>query len=293
MKLDDSILEALAVEPGDAADLAGRDTVLTGKGAAGLRQAAEQDLQAFTVELAKAQELLYANATHGLLLVLQGLDASGKDGTVKHVMSGVNPQGCEVVSFKSPSAEDLEHAFLWRCARAVPGRGHIGIFNRSHYEEVLVVRVHPELLAAEPGRPQPSPGLWKGRYEDINAFEHHLRRNGTQIVKVFLHLSKDEQKRRLLARLDDASKHWKFSSSDIAERRHWDEYQAAYEEALTATSTSWAPWYVVPADSKPVARALVAAAMVKAIHGMDLSMPEVGAETQAQIEAAKTELLNE
>ena len=193
-------------------------------------------------------------ATWALLLIFQALDAGGKDGTIKHVMSGVNPEGCEVFSFKEPSREELRHDFIWRCAKVLPERGRIGIFNRSYYEEVLVVRVHPEMLAPQhlPSGSEAGSRLWQGRYEDINNFEHHLHRSGTRVVKFFLHVSKEEQRRRLLARLDDPAKQWKFSPADLAERSHFDEYQQAYEEALTATSTSWAPWYVVPADEKPV-----------------------------------------
>ncbi len=228
--------------------------------------------------LAEAQELLYAGDVFSVLCVFQAMDAAGKDGTIKHVMSGVNPQGCQVFSFKQPSAEELDHNFLWRYARATPERGRIGIFNRSYYEEVLVVRVHPEILAAQklpPGKR--GKGFWEARYEDINNFERHLARNGTLILKFFLNVSKDEQKRRFLARLDDPQKHWKFSPSDVKERGFWDAYMDAYEEMLGATSTKWAPWYVIPADHKYVTRALVGAILTHRIRGLGLEFPQVDA----------------
>ena len=211
-------------------------------------------------DLAKRQELLWASDSYSLLVVFQALDAAGKDSAIEHVMSGVNPQGVQVVSFKQPSDEELDHDFLWRTARALPERGRIGIFNRSHYEEVVALRVHPEWLDAQrlpPG--DRGTQFWADRYEDINVFEKHLHRNGTRIVKFFLHLSKAEQKRRFIARLDNPDKHWKFNADDVAERQHWDEYMTAFEQAITATSTPWAPWYVVPADNKRITRAVVAA----------------------------------
>jgi PPK2 family polyphosphate:nucleotide phosphotransferase len=223
------------------------------------------------------------------------MDAAGKDGTITHVMSGVNPQGCQVVAFKQPSAEELEHDFLWRYAKALPERGMIGIFNRSYYEEVLVVRVHPELLGNRHTGPKnvPSEHVWRHRYEDINAFEHHLHRNGTRIVKIFLHVSKEEQKKRFLQRTDDPAKEWKFSIADLAEREHWNEYQAAYEEALSATSTPWAPWFVVPADHKYAARALVGGILVHAIDQMDLALPRAGAAELELLKRARAKLLAE
>jgi PPK2 family polyphosphate:nucleotide phosphotransferase len=299
MKLDRTVIEQLRVKPGGPAALAGRETGASFPDAVGSKQArrgvADEELQGFVAELAAAHELLYASDTYSVLMILQGLDAAGKDGTIKHVMSGVNPQGCEVTSFKQPSAEEVHHDFLWRAARALPRRGQLGIFNRSHYEDVLVVRVHPELLGALhlPGEPGPSESLWRQRFEDINAFERHLHRNGTRVVKFFLHTSKDEQKRRLLERLDDPSKHWKFSRADLAERQYWDQYHDAYEEAITATSTSWAPWYVIPGDHKHVARALVAGILTQTIEGLGLSLPEVGPELRHEILAAKAQLLAE
>ena len=253
---------------------------------------AAEDLHAFVADLEASQELLWASDTHALLVVLQAMDAAGKDGTIKHVMSGVNPQGCQVVAFRQPSVEELEHDFLWRYGKAMPERGKIGIFNRSYYEEVLVVRVHPELLG--PRLPDSttadSGGLWRRRYEDINAFEQHLNRDGTRIVKIFLHVSKQEQKNRLLERMDDPAKYWKFSMADLTEREHWNEYQAAYEEALTATSSSWAPWFVVPADHKYAARALVGGILVHAIDQMGLHAPTPGPHELEQLAKGRDKL---
>jgi PPK2 family polyphosphate:nucleotide phosphotransferase len=298
VKLDASLVASLVVSPGAPAALAQRDhrgVQHDGKLWSITEETADSDRAAFTSELSSAQELLYATATNGLLVVLQGLDAAGKDGTIKHVLSGVNPQGCTVTSFKQPSTEELDHDFLWRAAKALPGRGHIGIFNRSHYEDVIVVRVHPELLpGATATKAAPAaPKFWSERYRSINTFEHHLARNGTRIVKFFLHLSKDEQKKRLLARLDDPSKHWKFSASDLAERQYWDDYQVAYEEALTATSNPWAPWYVIPADDKHVMRALVGGVLVHTIEQLQLALPPVEPATLTEIDAAKASLLAE
>ena len=252
------------------------------------KKRAESILSEDVTELAEAQELLYASDTWSVLLIFQAMDAAGKDGTIKYVMSGVNPQGCQVYSFKHPSAEELDHNFLWRCMRALPERGRIGIFNRSYYEDVLIVKVHPELLAAQriPGA-RPSKEFWKDRYDDINDFERHLSRNGTLILKFFLHVSKEEQRKRFLARIDDKDKHWKFSTSDVAERGFWDKYMQAYEDALGATSTEWAPWYVVPADHKWVSRALVAAIVTDAIDALDLRYPEVTAARLREIAEAR------
>jgi PPK2 family polyphosphate:nucleotide phosphotransferase len=239
--------------------------------------------------LAEAQELLYASDTHSVLLVFQAMDAAGKDGTIRHVMSGVNPQGCQVYSFKKPSLEELDHNFLWRYMKALPERGRIGIFNRSYYEDVLVVKVHPEWLG--PGQPaKPDAKFWERRYEDINNFEKHLSRNGTLVLKFFLHLSKGEQRRRFLERLNNPEKHWKFSEADLAEREHWKDYQQAFEDALGATSTKRAPWYVIPADRKYVARALVADIIVSAIEGLKLEYPKVSAAKAAALEAARARL---
>ncbi len=301
MKLHQHVIDDLKVVPGGAADLKGRSTSVTRSGwlhksdDPSPKDLAEQDLAEFKEELAAAQELLYATGTHALLVVLQALDAAGKDGAIKHVMSGINPQGCDVVAFKRPSAEELGHDYLWRCETALPARGRIGIFNRSYYEEVLVTRVHPELLVDQhlPGDTAKGKKLWRQRYEDINAFERHLERNGTRIVKFFLHLSKDEQKKRLLERLDDPAKYWKFSAADLAERAYFDEYTHAYEAMITATSTAWAPWYVVPADHKYAARALVGGVLTHVIDGLDLHMPVVDAAGRAALDKARQALLAE
>jgi PPK2 family polyphosphate:nucleotide phosphotransferase len=297
MKLHKRVVEELLVEPGSPARLADRSTAETQAdwlgpmGRSSPKEVAAQDLDAFKVELEEAQELLYADAGWALLVVLQALDAAGKDGTIKHVMSGVNPQGCQVVAFKQPSAEELRHDFLWRCSRALPERGRIGIFNRSYYEEVLVCRIHPELLASQNLTDGAKPDqLWQQRYEDINTFERHLVRSGTRILKLFLHISKEEQRKRFLQRLDDPAKQWKFSSADMAERAHFDSYQHAYEEAITATSTPWAPWYVVPADHKFALRALVGGVVVHAIEQLDLRIPSVSDDELATLARARQAL---
>jgi PPK2 family polyphosphate:nucleotide phosphotransferase len=256
------------------------------------KQAAEQLLSQDVSALAQAQELLYAADSWALLVIFQAMDAAGKDSTIKHVLSGVNPQGCQVTSFAHPSAEELDHTFLWRCVKALPERGKIGIFNRSYYEEVLIVRVHPELVRAQriPGADPRKHSFWKARYDDINQLERHLTRNGTAIVKFFLHLSREKQRQRLLARLNDPTKLWKFHASDLAERALWDKYMAAYEACLSATSTPWAPWYIIPADHKWVTRALVAAILVRTIHSLDLRWPEVTDEQRQAIEQARRQL---
>ncbi len=221
------------------------------------KQVSKAQLDEIIKEIRDLQDVLYARDWHSVLLIFQAMDAAGKDGVIKHVMSGINPQGVEVTSFKHPSAEELDHTFLWRCMKRLPERGRIGIFNRSYYEEVLIVRVHDRLLRAQqiPGI-EPRKKTWEDRYDDINAFERHLVRNGTVVLKFFLNVSRDEQRRRFLARIDEPEKHWKFSASDVAERGHWDAYMEAYEAALAATSTDHAPWYVVPADRKWVSRCL-------------------------------------
>jgi PPK2 family polyphosphate:nucleotide phosphotransferase len=245
-------------------------------------------------ELFAAQELLAASHQYGILIVLQGMDTAGKDGTIRHVMSGVNPQGCDVHSFKVPGPEDHAHDFLWRYEKVLPERGMIGIFNRSYYEDVLVVHVHPERMEELPKAIGPDvEGFWGDRYKDINAFEKHLVRNGTVILKFFLHISKDEQKKRLLDRLNHKEKYWKFSVSDIAERQYWDEYLVAYEEMLAATSTKYAPWFVVPADHKWMARTVVAEAITSAIEGLDLSYPTFSREQIKHLMDAKKELEGE
>lgn len=293
-------IEELLVRPGRPADLAQRDTRSTrtlwldGDGQRGARQVAGEFLRRTREELARAQELFYAVGSHAMLVILQAPDAAGKDGTIKHVMSGVNPQGCSVVSFGRPSTRELQHDFLWRCARALPERGKITIFNRSYYEDVLVPRVHPEILGSSGlSGGDPEEEFWAGRYKDINSFERHLDREGTRIVKLFLHVSKREQRRRLLARLDDPCKHWKFDAADLTERAFFDAYQHAYERAITATSTPWAPWYVVPADRKYALRALVSGILLRVINRLDLRLPPASDERRAEIEAARQALLSE
>jgi PPK2 family polyphosphate:nucleotide phosphotransferase len=299
VSLDRAVIDELRVRPGSPAALSHRSTESTtvdwlGGSGSSRKSAAERELRASVDELRTAQELLWASDAYALLVVLQAMDAAGKDGTIKHVMSGLNPQGCQVVAFKPPSAEEASHDFLWRASKCLPERGRIGIFNRSHYEDVLVVRVHPELLSgAEAASEPPPPQFWTDRFEDINAFEHHLHRSGTRIVKLFLHVSKEEQKKRFLKRLDDPRKLWKFSPADVAERAHWDEYQAAYEEALSATSTRWAPWYVVPADHKYALRALVGGIVVDAIDRLDLGYPEVDPGQADERARARAQLLSE
>ncbi len=252
---------------------------------------AKEILEESRAELAATQELLYAADTWSLLVIFQAMDAAGKDGAIKHVMSGVNPQGVEVTSFKHPSAEELDHTFLWRCMKRLPERGRIGIFNRSYYEEVLIVRVHPRLLSAQriPGI-EPCEKTWRDRFDDINAFERHLVRNGTRVVKFFLNVSRGEQRQRFLDRIDEPDKHWKFSASDIAERGHWDAYMEAYEEAIRETSTEHAPWYVIPADKKWVSRAAVGAVLAGTIRGLGLEWPRVDAAKREQIAAARRQL---
>jgi PPK2 family polyphosphate:nucleotide phosphotransferase len=243
-------------------------------------------------DLADAQERLYASDTHSVLIVLQASDAAGKDGTIKHVMSGVNPQGCQVFAFKQPSSEDLDHNFLWRYTKALPERGRIGIFNRSYYEDVLVVRVHPELLTRLPGSKR-GEQFWNDRYDDINRFERHLARNGTLLLKFFLNVSKKEQRRRFLDRLQRPEKNWKFSLGDLEERKHWSEYHDAFENMLQHTSTEWAPWWVIPADHKWVTRALVATIITRSIRKLGLEFPEVSAERKRRLMAVRRKLESE
>jgi len=241
-------------------------------------------------DLAKAQERLYASDTHSVLIVLQASDAAGKDGTIKHVMSGVNPQGCQIYAFKKPSSEELDHNFLWRYMKALPERGRIGIFNRSYYEDVLVVRVHPELLGRLP-EGERGEALWQNRYDDINAFERHLTRNGTLVLKFLLNVSKKVQRERFLERLDRPEKHWKFSVSDLEERKHWSEYQVAFEQMIQHTSTKQAPWWVIPADNKWVTRTLVAGIITRSIERLGLTFPKVSDKDRKRLEAARVELM--
>jgi len=254
----------------------------------------EKVLEDGIFRLAELQEKLYAQDHWAILLILQAMDAAGKDSTIKHVMSGVNPQGCQVNSFKAPSTEELDHDFLWRTSRVLPERGKIGIFNRSYYEEVLAVRVHPELLARQKIPPQlVSKKIWEKRFEDINAFEHYLSRNGIVVLKFFLNLSRKEQKKRFLERLDDPRKNWKFSVDDVREREHWGEYMRAYEDMIRHTSTKHAPWYVVPADHKWFTRAVVAEATIEAMENLDLSFAKVDAKKRKALKDAQAALENE
>jgi PPK2 family polyphosphate:nucleotide phosphotransferase len=290
-------VENCRVPPGEKFRLSDHDPAWAGnpKQPKEARKAAAQKLLSQDVtQLAEAQELLYAADTWSVLLVFQAMDAAGKDGTIRHVMSGVNPQGCQVYSFKQPSSEELDHNFLWRCMKALPERGRIGIFNRSYYEEVLIVRVHPEFLARQrlPDA-KPSKEFWQSRYEDINHFEQHLSRNGTTVLKFFLNVSKDEQRKRFLERIENAEKHWKFSAGDVAEREYWDDYMRAYEKMLGATSTPWAPWYVIPADHKWVSRALVANIICRAIRGLDLKYPKPTPEAVKRIKDARRKLMRD
>jgi PPK2 family polyphosphate:nucleotide phosphotransferase len=271
------------VEPGDTGPLKAED-----------KPSAKRALEMGHVALSELQAMLYAQDRWAVLLIFQAMDAAGKDGVIKHVMSGVNPQGCQVASFKTPSAEELDHDYLWRCQRRLPERGCIGIFNRSYYEEVLVVRVHPEFLEQQK-LPSSLVGkkIWQHRYQDICGFERHLARNGVAILKFFLHVSREEQKRRFLERLDTPEKNWKFSAADTAERRHWKAYQRAYQDMIRATATPWAPWYVVPADQKWFTRTVVADAVIDALSSLDLSYPQVDKDKRDELLAARKILVDE
>ncbi len=272
-----------AIDPGDTAGLKSAD------------KAEAKEMLAKGVEwLAEQQDMLYAQDHWAVLLVFQAMDAAGKDGTIKHVTSGINPQGCMVNSFKQPSSEELDHDYLWRYLRNVPARGQIGIFNRSYYEEVLVVKVHEDLLARQKLHPSlVTKKIWRDRYEDIGNFERYLDRNGVVVLKFFLHVSKAEQKRRFMERLDNPAKNWKFSASDVAERGHWSAYQEAYEEAIRNTASKHAPWYVVPADNKWFTRLVVAAAVVDAIARLKLHYPVVGPAQRKALAAARATLERE
>jgi PPK2 family polyphosphate:nucleotide phosphotransferase len=294
MPVVDQLIDRVRVPHGRSIKLKDYDPGWAGDAAlpkAERKRFAQEVLTQDVSALAEAQDRLYASDSWSILIILQAMDAAGKDSTIKHVMSGVNPQGCEVTSFKQPSAEELDHNFLWRYARRTPERGRIGIFNRSYYEEVLVVRVHSELIQVEriPGS-RIDDDFWADRYADINAFERHLTRNGTVILKFFLHISKDEQRKRFLKRLKDPAKHWKFSPADLVERGFWNDYMKAYEDAISATSTKWAPWYIIPADHKWVSRALVARIVTKTLESLDLRYPEVTDAQRATIAEAKRQL---
>jgi len=254
----------------------------------------KQTLQVGVDALADLQDVLYAQDKWSLLLIFQAMDAAGKDGAIKHVMSGVNPQGCQVTSFKSPSAEELDHDFLWRCTKQLPERGRIGIFNRSYYEEVLVVRVHEQILRAQK-LPEKliTDDIWKERFKDIRNFEKYLYRNGTKVVKFFLNVSKNEQKKRFIERIDNPDKNWKFSTADAKERTFWKDYMKAYEEMIQKTASRESPWYVVPADNKSFARIVIASAVVNALVGHDLEYPAVGKEKVAELKALRQTLMDE
>ncbi len=259
----------------------------------------DKDLVKDTLELgvealAAMQEILYAEDKWSVLLIFQAMDAAGKDGAIKHVMSGINPQGCQVTSFKAPSAEELDHDFLWRCQKQLPERGRIGIFNRSYYEEVLVVRVHEAILMAEKIAPELiTKNIWEERFEDIRNFEKHLQRNGTIVIKFFLNVSKEEQKKRFIDRIDDPDKNWKFNAGDVKERTHWNEYMSVYQDMIKNTATENSPWYVVPADDKYYARIVIASAILHKLDEMDLQYPEVGKEQIAELKRLKKELQKE
>ena len=293
MKID-KMLKRYRVEHGKHFRLKDYDPADTHGLGSELKEAAKEQLGEGVKEMARLQDILAAQDRWGLLLVFQAMDAAGKDGTIKHVMSGVNPQGVEVTSFKAPSAEELRHGYLWRCMKCVPGRGRIGIFNRSYYEEVLVVRVHPELLESQKlPKVLVTKHIWEERFEDINDFERYLTRNGIAVVKFFLHVSKKEQKRRFLERLDTPEKNWKFSAFDLKERQCWDQYQEAYQDMIEHTASEYAPWYVVPADNKWFTRLVVAEAVVEALKGMNLKYPKVSGEAQAALKEARQQLENE
>lgn len=261
---------------------------LGGRTKAEAKAAVREGVEALSV----MQEMLYAQNSWAVLAIFQAMDGAGKDGAIKHVMSGINPQGCQVSAFKAPSSNELDHDFLWRCMRQMPARGRIGIFNRSYYEEVLIVRVHQKILAGQRlPKELVTKRIWKERFEDIRAYESYLARNGVAVVKFFLHLSRDEQKRRFMDRIDDSERHWKFSANDVAERQHWDAYMQAYEDAIRATATPEAPWYVIPADHKWFARMIVAGAMVQRLHALNLKFPQVDAAAKARMQEARKLLL--
>ena len=269
------------IDPGNTLDLSSED-----------KPRAKEALASGVEALAELQDMLYAQDRWSVLLIFQAMDAAGKDGAIKHVMSGVNPQGCQVFSFKAPSSEDLDHDFLWRCMKCLPERGRIGIFNRSYYEETLAVRVHPEFLAKQKLPPDlAGDKVWSGRFKDIRNFERYLVRNGTIVRKFYLHMSKGEQKRRFLERLNDPDKNWKFSANDAKEREYWKDYMAAYEETIRRTATKHAPWYVVPADNKWFTRVVVAAAVIDALASVGLVYPKVSKRQLEELEAVKQSLM--
>lgn len=288
--------ENIFVKPGAKVNLDKYDTKYTAefKNKDEARTMLEKDV----LRMTELQDMLYAQDKYAVLIIFQAMDAAGKDGTIKHVMSGINPQGCDVASFKSPSFEEIEHDYLWRINRVLPRKGMIKIFNRSHYEEVLVTRVHPEYIIG-----QKIPGIksveditgkfWEKRYKQINNFEKHLHENGTKVIKFFLHISKEEQRQRFLKRIDHPEKNWKFSAADVAEREHWDDYMEAYEDAITATSTENAPWYIIPADNKWFMRSAVGDIITGILSGMDLAYPKLNKNKLADLKAARDLLLKE
>src|SRR5580658_4534009 len=287
---NDKLARTFCVESGKRFRLKDCDPAATGHWKS--KEHAAEALQQGIARTGELQDKLYAQNNWAVLLIFQAMDAAGKDGAVKHVMSGINPQGCQVYSFKAPSDLELQHDFLWRTTRVLPERGHIGIFNRSYYEEVLVVRVHPEILKSQrtPAR-LVGKNVWDERFEDIRCFERHMARSGTVIRKFFLHVSKKEQKRRFLARLDEPAKNWKFSAADIHERKYWDDYQKAYEEMISNTATENAPWYVVPADNKWFTRLVVSTVVIDTLESLDLAYPKVDEAKRKELEAAKKVLL--
>jgi len=293
MKID-KLLKRYRIEHGKHFRLKDHDPADTHGLGSELKPQAKKLLADGVKELSLLQDVLAAQDRWGLLLIFQAMDAAGKDGTIKHVMSGVNPQGVDVSSFKAPSAEELHHGYLWRCMKCVPGRGRIGIFNRSYYEEVLVVRIHSEILESQKlPKSLVTKHIWQERFEDIGNFEHYLARNGIAVVKFFLHLSKKEQRRRFMGRLDTPDKNWKFSTFDVKERQFWDEYQEAYEDMIRHTASEHAPWFVVPADNKWFTRLVVAEAVVDALKAMNLKYPKVSGEQKAALAEARQQLENE
>jgi PPK2 family polyphosphate:nucleotide phosphotransferase len=280
---DGSKFRLKGIDPGDTLDLKDED-----------KAQAKEALARGIETLAELQDMLYAQDQWAVLLIFQALDAAGKDGAIKHVMSGINPQGCQVFSFKGPSAEELDHDFLWRCMKCLPERGRIGIFNRSYYEETTAVRVHPEFLRGQKlPKKLVSDKVWEHRFKDITNFERYLARNGVVVRKFFLHLSKGEQQKRFLARLDRPDKNWKFSINDAKERGYWDDYMKAYEDTIRNTATDYAPWYVVPADNKWFTRVVVAAAVIETLADLDLAYPSVGKEKHKELDAARQALMVE
>jgi PPK2 family polyphosphate:nucleotide phosphotransferase len=281
------------VRPGKNVDLGKWPT--KGKPVYSSKEEYEKLLREHIEKLSELQNLLYASNRYALLLIFQAMDAAGKDSSIKHVMSGVNPQGCQVFSFKHPSAEELEHDFLWNAVRRLPERGHIGIFNRSYYEEVLIVRVHREILGAEelPEELVDRKHFWRDRYRSIESLEDHLHRNGTRVVKFFLHLSKDEQKKRFLKRIDDPDKNWKFSADDIKERQYWKQYMTAFEECLSATSTRTSPWYIVPADDKENTGLIISRVIVDTLEDLKMSYPKTTPERRRELLAIRKQLVKE